>query len=211
MTWGLDGARGGWILARLNPESESGAEVYFCSDLQQVLEKTVADSVNVDMPIGLGTAEHPERDWDVNARKILSGRLSSRVFTPPIRELLECATYTEANAMSRELIGKGLSVQSWNLVPKIKALDSFLEKRRALRGLWLETHPEIAFAQLNDGQPIVDSKKTDIGAAHRASLLCEQTGVQFKLLWEGLTADPVRGRFLKDDVLDALALATVSR
>ena len=207
MQWGLDGARVGWILARLDPHSQSGAVTFFCANLKQVLEKSKSALVRVDMPIGLGTVTDPVRTWDVNARKILSGRLSSRVFTPPIYEVIECSSYAEANALSRKLIGKGLSVQSWNLVPKIRELDSFLNQRPRLQPLWQETHPEISFARLNDGQPIQESKKTESGARLRERLLQERAGVDFEKVWQALTIESVRGRFLKDDALDALALA----
>ncbi|MGB0370311.1 MAG: DUF429 domain-containing protein [Opitutales bacterium] len=207
MRWGLDGARGGWVLARLDPDCSSGAQVFFCVSLAEVEQRTLDDALHVDMPIGLATASSPQRDWDLRARQLLKGRLTSRVFTPPIREVVGCGTYAEANALSKKLIGKGLSVQAWNIVPKIRELDAFLEANTRLRTLWHEAHPEIAFSLLNEGKPILESKKLAEGLQIRKGLLRRSFAVCFDEVWDGLSLDRAGGRFGKDDILDALALS----
>ncbi|MEM7673164.1 MAG: DUF429 domain-containing protein [Verrucomicrobiota bacterium] len=207
MIWGLDGARGGWVLSRRIPSSRSGAEVFFCLSLAEVLDFTGSERVAVDMPIGLATAASPQRKWDVDARRVLRGRLSSRVFTPPIQEVLNSASYAEANQRSKALIGKGISVQAWNLVPKIRELEATLQTSPELSVRWEEAHPEIAFAKLNGGAPIVESKKTDKGEQIRGELLRRSAGIRFDSIWSDFSKAGVRGRFARDDVLDSLALA----
>ncbi|MEM9025904.1 MAG: DUF429 domain-containing protein [Verrucomicrobiota bacterium] len=207
MNWGLDGARGGWVLSRRVPGSGYGAEVFFCPSLDEVLDITGSERVAVDMPIGLATAVSPQRKWDVDARRVLRGRLSSRVFTPPIQEVLNSASYAEANQRSKALIGKGISVQAWNLVPKIRELEAVLRSSPELSVQWREAHPEIAFANLNGGMPIVGSKKTREGEQIRGELLRRSAGIRFDLIWGHFSQAGVQGRFARDDVLDSLALA----
>ena len=131
------------------------------------------------------------------ARKILKGRLSSRVFSPPIREVIDCPDYASANAMQRRLCGRGLSVQAWNISPKIRELADFLDARAALQRRWVEVHPEIAFARLNGGMPIHESKKSPQGAGLRERLLRERAGIDLEKVWDRLTDSPEEGTFCK--------------
>ena len=206
MHWGLDGARGGWILAGFDYNRKSAAEVYFCQSLEQVGSITKSEYVSIDMPIGLAKATQPRREWEAWARGILKGRLSSRVFTPPIQEVLSCETYHEANALSKELCGLGVSKQAWNIAPKIRELASWLAEHPSYPQLWRERHPEIAFARLNLGAPVVASKRTAEGLAIRLKILA-RAGIDAANLWKVLQSQEGSGLFAKDDVLDALALA----
>jgi predicted RNase H-like nuclease len=139
------------------------------------------DAVAVDMPIGLPAAG--PRACDVEARRRLGPRRSS-VFPAPARRFLHAASFGDVT---------GLSIQAFNLLPRIAELDALMDP--ALQERVVEAHPELAFARLDGGAPLADSKRTRAGLAHRAALL----GVDVE-------AVPRRRGARADDVLDALVL-----
>jgi predicted RNase H-like nuclease len=83
-----------------------------------------------------------------------------------------------------------VSIQAWNLVPKIAALDAVMTVE--LQGRVRETHPELAFARLA-GAPMRSSKRTAAGREERIAVV-------------GPPPPTPRGA-APDDVLDAMALA----
>ena len=116
------------------------------------------------MPIGL--SDDGPRACDVQARRLL-GRARSSVFPAPLRGVLDCTDYADACAVSRRASGKALSVQAWNLVPAIRALDDALDDVPADRVR--EVHPELAFRALDDR---VDAPKASArGLAQRIRAL----------------------------------------
>jgi predicted RNase H-like nuclease len=158
---GVDGWRGAWVAARLDGRSVT---LLALSDVAAVLAVPDVDLVAIDMPIGL--SDDGPRACDVQARRLL-GRAGSAVFPAPLRCVLDCADYAEACAVSRRASGKALSVQAWNLVPAIRALDDALGDVPADRVR--EVHPELAFRALDDR---VDAPKaTARGLAQRIRAL----------------------------------------
>lgn len=163
---GVDGCRGGWVVAT----DDDLVVVAGFGDVLAVVDGIVA----VDMPIGL-PALGERRACDVAARKALGPRRSS-VFPAPSREALAASSFAEVT---------GLSIQAWNLVPKVREVDDAWEPRVR------EVSPELAFAVVA-GEPMAHPKRTAAGRAERLEAL-------------GLDAPPrVRGA-AADDVLDALA------
>ena len=155
----------------------------------------------VDMPIGLLEAEGV-RECDRLARATLGRGQSSSVFSPPIRQVSRLGDYAKANQLSRQLSGKGLSKQAFNITPKIRELDQLLDSKQR-RGYWQECHPEVVFSSLSTtGEPI-PKKKTPEGQARRLALLSALPGAQHALD-TALTAYP-RKSVLADDIIDALA------
>ncbi|RLB41225.1 MAG: DUF429 domain-containing protein, partial [Deltaproteobacteria bacterium] len=73
--------------------------------------------IAVDIPIGLPDGAEP-RAADVEAKKRL-GKLGPAVFATPPRVVLEAPSYAKANALSKELFGRGISCQSYALRRKI--------------------------------------------------------------------------------------------
>ena len=127
----------------------------------------------IDIPIGL-----PEktgfRACDLEARALLGDRRSS-VFAVPGREVLELAAYPEvqaavAAAKAVDPGAKGLSKQSWALVPKIREVDAWVRADEARADAVLECHPELCFRVLNGGTALT-SKRTVPGAVKRLSLV----------------------------------------
>ncbi len=203
---GVDGCRGGWVMA-FRVDGEIQFEMR--ADLPSVNDALALNaSVMIDMPIGL-LSEGGTRHCDALARAQLRPYRSSSVFGVPAREVVRCTDYAEANALSRTLSGKGLSKQSFYLFPKIRELDSWLSQPKR-KGMWHECHPEVAFACLNGGVALKESKKTEAGRAARLMLLRELGNVE-NALGRGLATYP-RKEVLPDDFIDALVcLLTAER
>ncbi|TCI22264.1 DUF429 domain-containing protein [Exiguobacterium sp. SL-10] len=155
---GIDGARGGWV--RITYDSIS-----LCLTISEKLEDLFIEGAVhfVDMPKDLGSIDKPDRTCDAWMRSRLKERKSS-VFTPPIQDVLMEASYAEANAKSRELVGKGISKQAWNLVPRIREFQTVTEADV------YESHPEVCFAVMT-GNEARFSKKTEAGELERIELL----------------------------------------
>ena len=157
----------------------------------------------IDIPIGLMDAG--SRDCDVAARGLLKGRAST-VFPAPNRPVLRCATYAEANRLSKEQCRTGLSAQAFNIMPKIAEVDHFARNRGL--GLVREAHPELAFVRMNDGLPLKRSKHDWAGRMARHELLRGVYGLNVENLEGYLKA---YRRVAPDDLYDALAILETAR
>jgi len=155
---GIDGARGGWV--RITYDSIS-----LCLTISEKLEDLLIEGAVhfVDMPKDLGTIDKPDRTCDAWMRSQLKERKSS-IFTPPIQDVVAEASYEAANARSRELVGKGISKQAWNLVPRIREFQTITEADV------YESHPEVCFSVMT-GSEARFSKKTEAGELERIELL----------------------------------------
>jgi predicted RNase H-like nuclease len=191
---GVDGCPGGWIGAVVQ---DSSVRWHLLPDAATLLAvAATCEATGVDMPMGL-SADRPRR-CDVEARALLGARRSS-VFPAPVRAVLGASSYAEACAVSRAASGRALSIQTWNLVPRIADLDAGLPDG----GLpWLaEMHPELSFARLAGGP--LPPKKSAEGQAARVTAL---------LGWlPHLALDEVPRPARTEDALDALAVAWSAR
>ena len=149
----------------------------------------------VDMPIGLVDVPRPPRTCEVAARKLLPGKTSS-VFPTPCRPALDCTTHAEANALSKTL-GVGLTRQTFHLFPKMREVDALLRGHETLHSIVHEAHPELAFARMNDGRPVLSRKRRPEGFAERLELLARHG-----FPWEPRSFPGAA----RDDVLDAMAV-----
>lgn len=173
---GVDGCPGGWAVVRARVAGMPGRgaprlvaiEASFEARLDGVVDAVRSGelaAVAVDMPIGL-LDTHP-RPADVAARKLLGPRRSS-IFPTPLRATLDATDYLDACARSRAQCGKALSIQAWNLMPKIRDVDQLIDPEDQDR--IVEAHPECAFVRLH-GEPLEHSKSTPEGRALRRQLL----------------------------------------
>ncbi len=163
------------------------------ASLEDILERF--DDVGVDMPIGLPPTW--ERHADREARTFL-GHRGACVFPTPPRPIAHHTVHAEADADSRNRYGRGLSLQSFHLLAKIREVDAIVSPSNQER--IIEVHPECAFARLA-GKPL-PPKRSPAGVAARREALAT--------VFEGLVPS-VRGA-ASDDVLDAYAvLWTVRR
>lgn len=215
---GADGAPGGWALAIL-PLDDDGPGVRWAS-VRRLADALVTDpprerppgepgdgglggslddvdlcAVGVDMPIGLPATGR--RPCDLEAKRRL-GAAHARVFLAPPRAVLATGSHPEASALHRTLVdGRGLSIQTWHLLPKVAEVDE-LAGDACLAGRLVEVHPELSFAAMT-GAPLV-TKHSPEGRQARIEAL--------RHVLPGLDVASVpRG----EDGLDALAVAWSAR
>ena len=193
---GVDGCPGGWVGALVDGVSLT----WHAGSLAELLELD-AEVVAVDIPLGLPTGAD-RRACDLAARVRLGAQRSS-VFPCPPRAVLAARSHAEASELSRAAGSVGVSIQTWNIVPKIREADDLRDPRL------LEVHPEVSFqalaAQVGRQDLLPDAralsgKKTPAGRAERLALL---------RTWLPATEvpGPRPGRAAADDCLDALVCA----
>lgn len=197
----MDGCPGGWYVAVW--DTDAGAvSGQVCRDFTSVLDVTVdCAAVGVDIPIGL--ADSGVRLCDVEARRLL-GRKGSAVFPPPIRPILRAVSRAEASGLLMELEGKGVGYQSFAIVGKVRQVDGLMTPE--LQSRIVEVHPELCFRALNQGMPIIESKRSPVGFEARRGLL-KSVLPNFEHLIEGR----LRSRAASDDILDALVACWTAR
>jgi len=191
---GVDGCRGAWVGALLAGRSVT---LLALPDIAAVLAVPNVELIAIDMPIGL--SDDGPRACDVEARRRL-GRAGSSVFPAPLRVVLGCAHHADACEASRRASGKALSMQAWNLVPAIRALDDALDGAPA--GHVREVHPELAFRALDDR--VAAPKASARGLAQRVRALQPVMDVL-----DALAAAPAAVPAI--DALDACAAAWSAR
>lgn len=200
---GIDGCRSGWVVATATVSGSSLTidSIAVANDLCGVVDEVANDrvaAVAIDMPIGLSAAG--PRSCDQLARAQLGARRSS-VFPAPVRAALDATDHADAVLRSRQACGVGLSIQAWNLVPKIVEVDRLLRScSTEVRARFHETHPELAFSTLS-GTPARHPKRTLAGRRERLAILHRYGARKFT----APTRTPKGAA--NDDVLDALVLA----
>lgn len=204
-TAGIDGCKAGWILITF--DEEPGYEVLRTDDdLKDAFKRF--DRILIDMPIGLED-ENYTRKCDELLRKELGAEYASSVFSPPIRPALHAPSYVEANMQSYEFTEKKLTVQAWNITPKIKVVDRFLTEEPELQDVVFESHPELIFRNLNGGM-IFQKKNTKKGLRHRLSLVSELESIA-KDFFRDIKEEFRRNEVEEDDIVDSMALALAAK
>lgn len=165
---GADGCKDGWIVAIDHPESgETSCQVV--SSIGHVLEKHPYLTVlAIDVPIGL--PDHGPRTCDIKARAMLGRPRGSGVFPAPIRSMIDAATYSQACLIGRHVDGRALTIQCWNILPKIREVDTYLRNQPVGNNCIREVHPEVSFLVLA-GRPMKFPKRTRAGRNERIALL----------------------------------------
>jgi predicted RNase H-like nuclease len=120
-----------------------------------------ADAVGIDTPLRLPITGTP-RAADLAARQIVGGT----VWNAPPKVVAAEDTWAEANAISRQLFGKGVSKPAYYLGRRAVELAKFT----ADRGL-CEVHPDVSFWAMNQRTPLTYGKKTWAGQVERRRLL----------------------------------------
>lgn len=200
---GVDGCRRGWVALCIAWENgvARSAEVLCEQRFDRLLEQLfLANAIAVDMPIGLLEGERAcLRPCDRLARQLLGSRHST-IFAPPTRPMLSANSYSE-------LRHRGLSIQAYNILPRIRELDLLLSPTLQ-KQVW-ESHPELSFLAAT-GRPIAEPKHTQEGRHKRCQLLRCMWGISAPAVMEtlehALTALP-RSWVTHADLLDAAALA----
>lgn len=203
---GVDAAKGGWVMAvtATTPGSPVAFSVWpSFADLWAEARYQGLLAVGVDMPIGLPGEDL--RRSDIEARELLGPRRSSLFWTPPLCTL-SAADHAEANHQARAHAGRGLSIQAFHLLPKVREVRAVLTPKDLAphaQPQAAEVHPETSFAVLA-GQPMSVSKRQPGGQAERLAALVPE----FSNLAEVPTSLPGA---TTDDLLDATAAAWTAR
>ncbi len=200
---GIDGCMGKWLTVAI---TESGFDINLISSIEEVCDKYQnADCIIIDMPIGLAEKIDDKRP-DTVLRGKLKGKASS-VFNTPCRQAVYENTYEKASEINRNILAKGISKQSYAIIPKIREIDEFLQANNKWKNRLLESHPEFCFAKLNDGLPILENKQTQQGAEIRIELLSEYYPESYEVVEHFKRIAPASLSLKIDDVIDALVLA----
>jgi predicted RNase H-like nuclease len=202
---GIDGCKGGWAAAAISKEQ---LELKVYNSLEEIMNRYGSSkSILIDMPIGLKESSlqiRPEEE----ARKLLKGRASC-IFNVPCRQAVYAEDYNKANELNKEILGKGISKQSYGISSKIREVDEFLIKHPQFNNKLLEAHPEVCFAKLNYKasfkEPVYESKKTDEGRKKRVEILKKYYNKLEDL--EELISSNKNLSKAADDIIDALCLA----
>lgn len=205
-TGGIDGCKIGWLFISF----DEGNERYEVLETKDQLEKKFleTDRVFIDMPIGLEDEEYA-RACDALMRKEVGSTYSPSVFSPPIRPALDAPSYVEANMISYEYNEKKLSLQSWNITPKIKTVDDLLTEHKGLEEKILESHPEHLYQRLNGGV-IFQKKNLKKGVKHRLSLIKEEEPIADDF-FRDIKEEYRRREVAEDDIVDAMVLALYAK
>jgi predicted RNase H-like nuclease len=206
---GIDGCRVGWFCVILDDRDHWSFRV--APDEQGVGELAAgADSMLIDIPIGLCDSGPEGRDCDREARRLLGRGRASSVFSAPARRTLVANGYADALACNRQATGRGLSRQAWGIVPKIRAIDALLREQRTLRGVLRECHPELCFWALNGRRAMQYNKKQGQGQQERLAVLecyfphCDE-------LFELASEKFLRREVARDDIIDAMVCAVTAK
>ncbi len=197
---GVDGCAYGWFFVRLEEEKMTAGISRTLAEIVSSAPKKAC--VLVDIPIGLRDDTALPRPCDVGARKRLGPRRSS-VFPAPIRAMLSEKTHAAASQKNRCLTGKGLSIQTFCIIPRIREVDELLASDRHAQKIVREVHPEVCFWGLAGGNPMPHSKKTKAGSAERMRLLKEALPMAAAVADESLK-HYLRKDVARDDIADAL-------
>lgn len=105
--------------------------------------------------------------------------------------------------LNSSILGRSLSTQSINIIPKIRELDEFLNEHREYKNVLCEAHPELCFKRLK-GTIVKTKKKEAEGIEERRNILLKY--LTHEMLDD--ISDRVKSlRCMPDDIMDALCLA----
>ena len=124
--------------------------------------------------------------------------------------MLEPCDYEAAAAREYEVVGKRISVQTFNIARKIAEVDEVMRARGpgAEPVVW-EVHPELLFCALNRGKPMKSPKKRTKGRDQRLCVLLGDES-RTQIIYDKTRAKFRRNVVANDDIVDALAAAVVA-
>lgn len=213
---GLDGCRGGWILACWRPAQQK-LELHVLTTLSELTAlRQLPACVVVDMPLVLERiAVAGGRRCDREARALLPTGRKSSIFSAPTTAALEAwrlgGGYRQVSDAQRQTgaAAPGLSLQAFNLLRHIDDLQRFVANHPT--PTCLEGHPELAFGRLHaERRGPLASKHTNLGREQRQQTLTELR-IPFAEVWSARPrAKALALQPALDDALDACILAHVS-
>ncbi|MDR5674332.1 putative nuclease, RNAse H fold [Halalkaliarchaeum sp. AArc-CO] len=211
MYLGVDGCPDGWIAVAYDDHGYADSGLY--SHIEDLYGKygVDAETILVDVPIGLRERSNAKRPCDVAARKLLSPDRHSSVFAPPIRAAVHADSYEEAKRIQEEHTDGSLGVQTWGIADGIAQVDRFLrEMRPEAVGVVREAHPEVAFWALA-GEEATRYSKTGQPAAAFVERVDRLEAIDPEVMSHLRAAGTDLGAEVGlDDLADAFALAVTA-
>lgn len=199
---GVDGCKVGWLAVSITSDGKLSSRI---SLTIQNLWETYAHAHMILMDVPIGLSENGTRICDQEARRLLGHPRGSSVFPVPCRAAVYAQTYEEACLINQAHTGRRLSKQTWGIVPKIREVDTFLQRTPQARSILREIHPEVCFYTLN-GASMVHSKRTVPGFRERIGVLrCYYPSIE-QFITEAYKQLGQMGWAL-DDLVDATAAA----
>lgn len=206
---GADISKGYWFTVAF--DNSNRFEVFRFKTIEELWKKySAAKLILIDIPIGLLDDGTAWRSCDREARQYLEAKKNS-VFMVPCRQAIYNTSHTEASSLNKQITGKGLSIQTCCIIPKIRETDDFLSSNPKARKKIQEIHPELCFWALNNKTPMKFKKNDKPGFEERYKLLsslhplCEAV-LEYSIIKYS------RKEVAKDDILDALvAVITASK
>lgn len=198
---GIDGCKGGWIAAILDP---SGLRIEKYSNMENLVKQNADFSeCLVDMVIGLQEKATDVRP-DGYARTIISKRAST-IFPAPCRQAVYAQNVSEKYDINEKILGKKFTPLTLGIMPKMREMDEFFENNPMYKNVIKESHPEVCFSRLL-GECIMSKKNTTEGVLERIDILSQFIHIDKNYLWK-------REKEIKcnlDDIIDAICLAVTS-
>jgi len=205
---GVDGCSDGWIGVWYDETGYVGSGLF--KSIQELWTAHVddAETLLIDVPIGLREDSASKRPCDNAARKKLGFPRQSSVFPVPIRPAVHEQNYEDAKSTQERLTNGSLGTQSWGITNKIRELDIFLrESEPASSGVVREAHPEVCFWALNDEKPTQYSKRSQPAAAFWERVEILETVDKDTIAHVRNSGIGLDAKVKNDDILDALVLA----
>lgn len=207
-TAGVVGCKIGWLLISFDEDEALYKTLQTADELSAVF--TNYDRIFIDIPIGLED-ENVDRECDVLMRKAVGvdTDYANKVLTPPIRPALDAPSYVEANMISFDYTEKQLSLETWNIVPKIQMVDGLLQSKPEFREKVLESHPEFLLQKLNGGI-IFQKSNLKRGVRHRLELVRDQEAIADDF-FRDIKEDYRRSEIAEAAIVDAMVLALFAK
>lgn len=205
LIYGADGCRGGWVAVKENLDTREISWRVVHALRVLTTGKSPPQIIALDVPIGL--PDKGSRACDLEARKLLGRGRASSVFSAPIRSILQASSHAEASAARISVEGKGLPIQAWAIIPKIREVDELLRAEADLRARVREVHPEICFYFMAGQHPMQFAKRRRAGRNERRSLLVTEFGDVVDIALGDLRSLGCAA----DDLLDAFAALWTAR
>jgi 8-oxo-dGTP diphosphatase len=199
---GIDGCDGGWMTAILSGDRLSIERHGSITDV--LTANKTADKFIIDIPIGLADSrEEAVHRPEKAARKILKSK-SPSIFPVPFRSVARARTTAEAWDISKKL-NAGANYMTMGIRVAVNEIDIFLQENKAWKNVLIESHPEVCFALLNGGNPVMEKKTEQQGIEKRLEILYKN-GIDRM----SVSSHPLFPKY-SDDVVDAVCLALVGR
>lgn len=199
---GVDGCKGGWIAAVIK---YGQLVINKFNHINEIInEYPDFDEFFVDMVIGLPSNKDHVRP-DTFARRIIKER-GSTIFPAPCRQAVYADTVGEAYEENERILGKKFTPLTVGIIPKMREMDTFLQKNTDFKNVIKESHPEVCFSRLN-GRTMLSKKSEIDGVIERINLLTEYIP---DISSSKISALAKRMKCNMDDILDAICLAVTA-